>query len=240
MCNKFTENRDRGYHSFPEICIMIDSISLETASTILVVDDHELVLRGISEILSKTFPTADILTASTGDVAMRYVSQKHIDLVTVDLELPDMSGFVLIDLIRAKSPETKILVNTIHDEIWTIKRLAKRSVEGIIFKSARALSFVEAVSQIVEGGTYYDQTAQSLMKSIELQNVEEAGLTVREVEVLRLIADGLNTEEIGARLFLSPNTIETHRRHLLEKLNARNAAELVRRAISAGIISPIE
>jgi DNA-binding NarL/FixJ family response regulator len=219
---------------------MNDNISLETASTILVVDDHELVLRGISEILSKTFPTADILTAPTGEAAMRYVSQKRIDLVTVDLELPDMSGFVLIDLIRAKSPETKILVNTIHDEIWTIKRLAKRSVEGIIFKSARASSFVEAVSQIFEGGTYYDRTAQSLMKSIELQNVEEAGLTVREVEVLRLIADGLNTEEIGARLFLSPNTIETHRRHLLEKLNARNAAELVRRAISAGIISPME
>jgi DNA-binding NarL/FixJ family response regulator len=219
---------------------MNDNISFETASTILVVDDHELVLRGISEILSKTFPTAEILTAPTGEVAMRYVSQKRIDLVTVDLELPDMSGFVLIDLIRAKSPETKILVNTIHDEIWTIKRLAKRCVEGIIFKSARASSFVEAVSQIVEGGTYYDQTAQSLMKSIELQNVEEAGLTVREVEVLRLIADGLNTEEIGARLFLSPNTIETHRRHLLEKLNARNAAELVRRAISAGIISPME
>jgi DNA-binding NarL/FixJ family response regulator len=219
---------------------MNDNISLETASTILVVDDHELVLRGISEILSKTFPTATILTAPTGEAAMRYVSQKHIDLVTVDLELPDMSGFVLIDLIRAKSPETKILVNTIHDEIWTIKRLAKRSVEGIIFKSARASSFVEAVSQIFEGGTYYDRTAQSLMKSIELQNVEEAGLTVREVEVLRLIADGLNTEEIGTRLFLSPNTIETHRRHLLEKLNARNAAELVRRAISAGIISSME
>jgi len=109
MCNKFTENRDRGNHSFPEICIMIDSISLETASTILVVDDHELVLRGISEILSKTFPTADILTASTGEVAMRYVSQNRIELVTVDLELPDMSGFVLIDLIRAKSPGTKNL-----------------------------------------------------------------------------------------------------------------------------------
>jgi DNA-binding NarL/FixJ family response regulator len=240
VCNKFTENRERENHLFPEICTMNDNISLETASTILVVDDHELVLRGISEILSKTFPTADILTAPTGEVAMRYVSQKHIDLVTVDLELPDMSGFVLIDLIRAKSPETKILVNTIHDEIWTIKRLAKRSVEGIIFKSARASSFVEAVSQIFEGGTYYDRTAQSLMKSIELQNVEEAGLTVREVEVLRLIADGLNTEEIGTRLFLSPNTIETHRRHLLEKLNARNAAELVRRAISAGIISSME
>jgi DNA-binding NarL/FixJ family response regulator len=240
VCNKFTENREHENHLFPEICTMNDNISLETASTILVVDDHELVLRGISEILSKTFPTADILTAPTGEVAMRYVSQKHIDLVTVDLELPDMSGFVLIDLIRAKSPETKILVNTIHDEIWTIKRLAKRSVEGIIFKSARASSFVEAVSQIFEGGTYYDRTAQSLMKSIELQNVEEAGLTVREVEVLRLIADGLNTEEIGTRLFLSPNTIETHRRHLLEKLNARNAAELVRRAISAGIISPME
>ncbi len=221
---------------------MNKNISVDTASsnTILVVDDHELVLRGISEILGKTFPTADILTAPTGEVAMSYVSQKRIDLVTVDLELPDMSGFVLIDLIRAKSPETKILVNTIHDEIWTIKRLAERRVEGVIFKSARASSFVEAVSQILEGGTYCDRNAQSLMKSIELQSAEEAGLSVREVEVLRLIAGGLNTEEIGARLYLSPNTIETHRRHLLEKLNVRNAAELVHRAISAGIISPME
>jgi PleD family two-component response regulator len=79
VCNKFTENRERENHLFPEICTMNDNISLETASTILVVDDHELVLRGISEILSKTFPTADILTAPTGEVAMRYVSQKRID-----------------------------------------------------------------------------------------------------------------------------------------------------------------
>jgi DNA-binding NarL/FixJ family response regulator len=221
---------------------MNTNISVDTTSrdTILVVDDHELVLRGIGEILGKTYPNATIYTASTGETAMRYISQKCIDLVTVDLELPDMSGFVLIDHLRANSPETKILVNTIHDEIWTIKRLAERCVEGIIFKSARATSFVEAVSQILKGGTYYDRNAQSLMKSIELQSAEEAGLTMREVEVLRLIADGLNTEEIGTRLYVSPNTIETHRRHLLEKLNVRNAAELVRRAISAGIISPME
>jgi DNA-binding NarL/FixJ family response regulator len=218
------------------------NISVDTASnnTILVVDDHELVLRGISEILGKTFPNAAIYTASNGEDAMHHITHKRIDLVTVDLELPDMSGFVLIDHLRVNSPCTKILVNTIHDEIWTIKRLAERGVEGIIFKSARASSFVEAVSIILEGGTYYDRNAQSLMKSIELQSAEEAGLSVREVEVLRLIAGGLNTEEIGARLYLSPNTIETHRRHLLEKLNARNAAELVHRAIYAGIISPME
>jgi len=173
------------------------NISVDTASssTILVVDDHELVLRGIGEILGKTFPNAVIHTAPDGESALRLISQKHIDLVTVDLELPDMSGFVLIDHIRTKSPGSKILVNTIHDEIWTIKRLSKRCVEGIIFKSARASSFVEAVSQILNGDTYYDHNAKSLMKSIELQNADEAGLTVREVEVLRLIADGLNTEE---------------------------------------------
>ncbi len=221
---------------------MIESLPQhpEVAKSLLVVDDHELVLRGIRLILEQSFPGATIHTASTGEETLRIISQTPIDLVSVDLELPDMSGFNLIDHIRAEAPHIPILVNTVHDEIWTVKRLAERHVEGIIFKSAKAAVFVEAVLRLVDGDTYFDPNARSLMKSIHTQCAEEVGLSAREVDVLRLIANGNNTEEIGQLLGLSPNTIETHRRHLLEKLDVRNAAELVRRAISSGILSPLD
>ena len=210
------------------------------AKSILVVDDHELVLRGIRQILEQSFPKATVYTAYTGEEAMRTISQKHIDMVSIDLELPDMSGFNLIDHIRAERPNVKIMVNTVHDEIWTVKRLSERHVEGIVFKSAKASWFIEAVGRLLNGGTYYDRNARSLIKSINTQSAEETGLSAREVDVLRLIANGCNTEEIAARLELSPNTIETHRRHLLCKLDVRNSAELVRRAITSGILSPID
>lgn len=210
------------------------------ACCILVVDDHELVVRGISQILCQTFPDARILTATSGEEALRLIKANQVDLVSVDLELPDMSGFNLIDQIRADAPQVRILVNTVHDEIWTVKRLAERRVEGIIFKSSRAMSFVEAVAKLLQDENYYDPNARSLMRLIHTERAEEVGLSARELDVLRLIANGLNTQEIAARLGLSSNTIETHRRHLLEKLDVRNAAELVRRAISTGILSPID
>lgn len=216
----------------------IENISLTT--TILVVDDHELVVRGIKQILRQAFPSAEILTAGTGEDAVTICRTRHLDMVSVDLELPDMSGFNLIDHIRANHPGTKILVNTVHDEIWTVKRLVERHVEGIIFKSARAENFVEAVSTLLRGETFYDSGARLLMKSIKNQTAEETSLSMREVEVLRLIADGLNTEEIGRRLGVKANTIETHRRHLLEKLDVKNSAELIRRAMSSGILTPME
>lgn len=224
-----------------ELCGMIDKCTQYDTVTncILVVDDHELVLRGIRQILEQTYPNASIYTASTGEETIRMIQQKPIELVSVDLELPDMSGFNLIDQIRVKAPHIKVLVNTVHDEIWTVKRLSERKVEGIIFKSAKAANFLEAVYRLLNDGTYYDKNARSLMKLIDTQTAEEAGLSAREVDVLRLIAEGLNTEEIGSRLGLSPNTIETHRRHLLDKLGVSNAAELVHRAVVSGILSSI-
>lgn len=206
--------------------------------TIMVVDDHELVLRGILQILEQSFPNAIILTAETGEEAIRQLKLKKVNLITVDLELPDMSGFNLIDYIRTEHPDIKILVNTVHDEIWTVKRLAERHVEGIIFKSAKAMTFVDAVSKLIDGESYFDSGARLLLKSIHSQSADESSLSMREVEVLRLIAEGCNTDEIGRRLGLKPNTIETHRRHLLEKLDVRNSAELVKRAIASGILLP--
>lgn len=206
--------------------------------TIMVVDDHELVLRGIRQILEQSFPNAIILTAETGEEAIRQLKLKKVNLITVDLELPDMSGFNLIDYIRTEHPDIKILVNTVHDEIWTVKRLAERHVEGIIFKSAKAMTFVDAVSKLIDGESYFDSGARLLLKSIHSQSADESSLSMREVEVLRLIAEGCNTDEIGRRLGLKPNTIETHRRHLLEKLDVRNSAELVKRAIASGILLP--
>lgn len=214
--------------------------NMSARKSILVVDDHELLLRGIYHILKQSFPEAEILTADTGENAVKTLGGQNLDLVTVDLELPDMSGFNLIDYIRLNQPNAKILVNTVHDEIWTVKRLAERRVEGVVFKSAQAQDFVEAVSRLLAGETYYSSGAQLLMKSISTQNAEEMSLSIREVEVLRLIAYGYNTEEIGARLGVKPNTVETHRRHLLEKLQVRNSAELVRRAMSSGILSSME
>lgn len=218
----------------------VQTLHATVTETIMVVDDHELVLRGIRQILEQSFPDACIITADTGEKAVRELAYRKVGLVTVDLELPDMSGFNLIDHIRAEHPEVRILVYTVHDEIWTVKRLAERRVEGIVFKSARAMNFVEAVRRILSGENYYDSGARFIMKSISSQSAEEASLSMREVEVLRLIADGCNTEEIGRRLGLKASTIETHRRHLLEKLDVKNSAELVRRAISSGILFPLE
>ena len=145
----------------------VQNLHATVTETIMVVDDHELVLRGIRQILEQSFPDACIITADTGEKAVRELAYRKVGLVTVDLELPDMSGFNLIDHIRAEHPDVRILVNTVHDEIWTVKRLAERRVEGIVFKSASAMNFVDAVRRILCGENYYDSGARFISHHIE-------------------------------------------------------------------------
>ena len=136
-----------------------------------------------------------------------------------------------------KTPGARIIINTMHEEIWFIKNLIQCDVDGILFKSVDSARISEAIRRVLEGGTYYCPYAERVraqMKHSDEHKREE--LTLRELDVLKRISEGKSTQEIAQELCLSTNTVDTHRRHLLEKLDARNVADLVMTAISRGII----
>ena len=205
---------------------------------ILLVDDHDLVLQGLKRIVECSLPEIkNVCTASSGQEALHLIASQRFNLFVLDMELPDISGMDIIVRIREKDPRARIIVNTMHEEIWFIKDLIQSAVDGILFKSIDSTKIAEAIRRVLDGGTYYcpyaEQVRAQMRRSDEGRREE---LTLRELDVLKRISEGKNTQEIAQELCVSTNTVDTHRRHLMDKLDARNVADLIMTAISKGII----
>lgn len=205
---------------------------------ILLVDDHDLVLQGLKRIIECSLPEIkNVCTASSGQEALLLIKSQRFNLFVLDMELPDISGLDIISHIREKDPQARIIVNTMHEEVWFIKELIQSEVEGILFKSIDSTKIAEAIRRVLDGGTYYCTYAEhvrSQMKRSDDGRREE--LTLRELDVLKCISEGKSTQEIAQELCVSTNTVDTHRRHMMEKLDAKNVADLIMTAIAKGII----
>lgn len=215
-----------------------DRLMKERNIRILLVDDHDLVLQGLKRIVECSLPEIkNVCTASSGQEALLLIASQRFNLFVLDMELPDISGMDIIVRIREKDPQARIIVNTMHEEIWFIKNLIQCSVDGILFKSIDSTKIAEAIRRVLDGETYYCPYAEHVraqMKRSDEGRREE--LTLRELDVLKRISEGKNTQEIAQELCVSTNTVDTHRRHLMDKLDARNVADLIMTAISKGII----
>ena len=215
-----------------------DRLMKERDIRILLVDDHDLVLQGLKRIVECSLPEIiNVCTASSGQEAVLLIASQRFNLFVLDMELPDISGMDIIVRIREKDPQARIIVNTMHEEIWFIKNLIQCSVDGILFKSIDSTKIAEAIRRVLDGETYYCPYAEHVraqMKRSDEGRREE--LTLRELDVLKRISEGKNTQEIAQELCVSTNTVDTHRRHLMDKLDARNVADLIMTAISKGII----
>lgn len=215
-----------------------DRLMKEREIRILLVDDHDLVLQGLKRIVECSLPEIkNVCTASSGQEALHLIASQRFNLFVLDMELPDISGMDIIVRIREKDPQARIIVNTMHEEIWFIKNLIQCSVDGILFKSIDSTKIAEAIRRVLDGETYYCPYAEHVraqMKRSDEGRREE--LTLRELDVLKRISEGKNTQEIAQELCVSTNTVDTHRRHLMDKLDARNVADLIMTAISKGII----
>ncbi|WP_455586375.1 response regulator [Bacteroides sp.] len=212
----------------------------EEKKSILLIDDHDLILQGIKYIVDQIPEINRFCTASSGEEAERWIVGQPFDLYILDIELPDASGFDLIERIREKNANARIIVNTMHDEMWNVNRLLQMKVSSVILKSSNIQEVKQAILTVLSGKRYFCNHFEQLQH--KLRNMDDTifpndALTTREMDVLQGIADGLSTHEIAELLHLSDNTIESHRKRLMLKINARNAVDLVMKAISKGIIS---
>lgn len=201
--------------------------------TILLVDDHDVVLRGLEAIVREAAgPRASILTASSGGEALALAAEQPADVCLIDFELPDMDGLALVARLRSVCPKARYIINTIHDELWYVRQFMDAGVDGILFKSVDAGEIAAAVCDVAAGRRHYCPEA----RAVALEAEDTIAPSSRELDVLRHTARGLSTKETAARMCISENTVETHRRHLLDKLHARNVAELVSIACKKGML----
>lgn len=209
-------------------------LSILSKMNIAVVDDHDLIREGLNVVLlNHGVANVDKFGMATDLVASMRAGRTY-DFYVVDLELPDWDGFKLIEAIKARHADAHIIVSTVHDEIWTLRKLLACKVNAIIYKSGMAgEDIITAMDEILAGRNYYCEAVHAILDAAGDNNLHP---TARELEVLHLMAQGKTTREIAATLFVSDNTIEAHRRALFQKLGAINAVDLVVKAVEKGYI----
>ena len=207
--------------------------SVLSQTKIAVVDDHDLIREGLNAILRNN-GAGSVEKYSTATALIECLDAgESFDFYVIDLELPDVDGFVLIEMIRARNPVAHIIVSTVHDEIWTLRKLLARDVNAIIYKSGDGSEIITAINEIVKGNNYY---CDAVVKALETAGDSSRYPTARELEVLYQIAQGKTSREIAAAMFVTDNTIEAHRKALFAKLGAVNVADLIVKAIDSGYI----
>lgn len=217
----------------------------EACLNAVVVDDHSLVLEGLKSLLGGLPAIRHIEAVRTGHELLEKMARQTFDIYLLDVELPDMDGLALVDAIRRQQPQAKIVVNTMHEEIWTIRRLAEARVDGVVFKTSDPGHVLRAVTAATAGEKYFCPKFEKLLHKMDrTENGTAAAAETpspRELDVLRAMAKGYSTVEISHLLFISENTVETHRKNLMQKFGARNATDLVLRALAKGYLTlPIE
>ncbi|MEO7931871.1 MAG: response regulator transcription factor [Chthoniobacterales bacterium] len=220
---------------------LLDLEKTEATSTktfkALVVDDHPVFRRGIIALLQEL---GNVIICGEADDAMKALGAMRTlepDIVLVDISMPGTNGIELTKSMLCERPDLKILVLSMHDESLYALRALRAGAKGYVMK-AEALDYVnEAMQKIIEGGTYVSPRFAERLVFRAVQSVESGmgspvdKLSDRELEVLHLLGRGLGTREIAAELHLSIKTIETHRMHIKDKLDFKDASEMVRFAI---------
>ena len=212
---------------------MEEEKSVLSKMKIAVVDDHDLIREGLNSILTNHGAThIDKFSTAMQLVSALDAGQTY-DFYIIDLELPDLDGFVLIEMIRARNPVAHIIVSTVHDEIWTLRKLLARDVNAIIYKSGNGDEIFTAIEEILAGRNYYCEPVRKVMDAAGDSSIHPSS---RELEVLYQMAQGKTSREIAAALFVTDNTVEAHRKALFQKLGAINAVDLIIKAVEKGYI----
>jgi len=210
--------------------------------SIFIVDDHKVFRQGITSLIDYEEDIEVIGTAGSIQEFMETILNYEPDIILMDITLKDGEGPEATKWILDKKPDCKVLIFSMHQEDKYVKKVLASGARGYLLKDAGTKEMLKAIRTVYEGETFY---SQPIMQSIVSQlmdnktpkkNLVGKNLTKRELEILKLIAEEKSNKEIANSLFISTRTVDAHRRNLLEKLQAKNTASLVKHAIRLGLI----
>jgi DNA-binding NarL/FixJ family response regulator len=205
---------------------------------ILIVDDHEVVLRGVRALLHERLDWRVCGEATTGREAVAKAIVLVPDLVILDVSMPDLNGIEAARRIRRALPQTSILALTVHDMDTHVRDLLDAGVHGYVSKADAGQLLMRAVDAVLHKRSFFSSRISSAIKRVRLdqQDHDERSLTLREREILQLLAEGHSNKDIGSGLNISVKTVETHRARILKKLHVHSMNALVRYAIRNRLI----
>lgn len=210
---------------------------------IVIVDDHAILRSGLRMMLNAQPDITVVGEASAGRQGISEAQRLLPDVILMDITMPDINGIEATRQIKQAHPDIRVLILTMHENDEYLFQALRAGANGYILKEAADTELINAIHIVQSGRFYLTPSAQTVMVGDYLQRVRSgeehdsySDLTEREREVLKLVAEGLTNNQIADRLFISPKTVDTHRTHVMDKLNLHNRSELVRYAMRRGLL----
>jgi DNA-binding NarL/FixJ family response regulator len=212
---------------------------------VLLAEDHNIVRNGIKMLLASDKEINVAGEATNGREALDYITNNEsVDVILADINMPELDGISLIKEVKAINPDIKVVILSMHDNEKYVSQAFIEGASGYLLKSVSADEMIFSLKHVQAGGKYLcSELSMNMLGKLSQKNVNSIAdnvsnieFSMREIEVLHLIADGLTNSEMSEKLFLSKRTIEGHRQSLIEKTNSKNTAALIRYAVLNGII----
>ncbi len=211
---------------------------------IVLADDHAVLRTGLRLLINNQPAMSVVGEAGSGTEAVTSAREHQPDIILLDLNMPGMDGLTAIPLLRKESPQSRILILTMHDDVNYLQEALRAGASGYILKKAVDSELLMAIQTVMRGETYvHSAMSEKLLQMIDTQSVAAKtqtnpweSLSERERDVLRLVALGYTNAEIAGELFLSVKTVETYRTRGMEKLNLQTRAQLVKSALEHGLL----
>jgi DNA-binding NarL/FixJ family response regulator len=216
-----------------EASLSTDAARQQREITCLIVDDHEVVREGLRLALSRAPHIRVIGEASDGESAVTLVERRRPDVVIMDVRMPGMDGLAATKVLTERMPDVSVLIFTAYSERSLLSRGLESGAKGYILKEAPHQTLLRAIEKVANGEGYVDP---ALMPAFLSGKERDDMLTGREREILQLLADGMSNADVASKLFISQETVKSHVRHILAKLEADTRTHAVAIALRESII----
>jgi DNA-binding NarL/FixJ family response regulator len=208
---------------------------------VLIVDDHQLFREGVVTLLSSAENIEVIAQAEDGQEAIEKVKLVKPDVVLIDIAMPRMNGIDATKKIKSQMPEVKIIILSMHLEKEYVKGVLEAGADGYLVKNCTYLQLTDAIQSVYGGKKYLsqditDQVISGYLSPADAKELEYDKLSEREKEIFLMFTEGRSTREIGEILFISVKTVNTHKQNILEKLQLKSTADIVKYALKNGLI----
>jgi DNA-binding NarL/FixJ family response regulator len=204
---------------------------------IMIADDHQLMLAGVRSALEASGDLEVVGEARTGSQVLPLIGRTNPDVILLDIRMPEMDGLTCLELIRKRHPTIKVVILSVFSEPEQIQLALRKGASGYIVKSINPQDLPSAIRQAVEGTVYHPL---GLPEQTEDTTAKAAGLTEREIVILKAVAKGLSNQAIGKELWVTEQTVKFHLTNIYRKLNVANRTEAARYAYQHGLVeSPV-
>jgi DNA-binding NarL/FixJ family response regulator len=215
--------------------------------TVHIADDHQILIDGINAVLSSEQNIEVIGSSLNGKDVLNWFAKNKADILILDINMPEVDGIAVLQYFLENKIQQKVIILSTYDDTKLIKEVLKIGANGFLAKKCAGENIVEAINTVYNGEQYYSESIQQKLLAtfskslIKNEKTSQDGsffgsLTPREIDVLKLIAQQFNSKEIAQQLHISVNTVETHRKNLISKLNVKNVVGLALYAVKNNLV----